>query len=327
MKFWAIASLTLLGLHVHALPSLAQSESGLGLGARKLAPGVMTVVRPSQTSQDTALGPFDLDFVSKHPELEWTAPTFPENQPFFASPAETLLAQSRAVTFRHPVWGVEFAFKPVRIIDVDIPNSSGKMERKPVWYLCYRVRYTGDDLLPDTSDPSDSEAVPGEPKRVRFDSVRFIPRFTLISKERNVVSDAQILTTAVEAVAAKERVPGRLLDHVEIARNEIKVSTREDENALWGVATWTDVDPNIDFFAIEVKGLTNAYQINVDSGGEKRFYRKTLRIYFWRPGDSFNVPKDKVYLGAPAYEDPKRVQYYLNQFSLKERLDYQWIYR
>ncbi|MCU0707855.1 MAG: hypothetical protein MUF23_06155 [Pirellula sp.] len=357
MKRWVIASLFLFGglalMGCLAFPSVSfaqdapgglgdsaevaspgdllipagSKDTGLGLTARKLAPGVMTIVTPDQNSEDTALGPFDLDFVAKHPELEWNAPDFPDNQPFFASPAETLLAQSRGVTFRHPIWGLEFAFKPVRVIEVDLPTDSGKMERKTVWYLLYRVRYAGEDLVPDTQDLADSEAVPGEPKRVRFESVRFIPRFTLLSKERNLVMDAQILAPAVDAIAARERVPGPLLDHVEIARNEIALSSRSDENAVWGVATWTDVDPALNFFAIEVRGLTNAYQINVDSGGDKQFLRKTLRIYFWRPGDSFNVPKDRVYLGSPAYENPQRVQYYLDQFSLKERLDYQWIYR
>jgi hypothetical protein len=285
------------------------------------------VVRPAQDAKDTALGPFDLDLVAKHPELEWAAPDFPDGQPNFASPAETLVSQSRDVTFRHPVWGLEFAFKPARLIDVDIPSATGKMERKTVWYLLYRVRYTGDDLVPEVADSSDSETVPGQPRRVMFESVRFLPRFTLLSKERNLVMDAQILQPALEAIAARERVTGKLFDHVEIARQEIPLSNREEENSVWGVATWTDVDPMLNFFAIEVRGLTNAYQINVNSGGDKQFLRKTLRIYFWRPGDSFEVPRDRVYLGSPAYEDPKRVEYYLNQFSLKERLDYQWIYR
>jgi hypothetical protein len=340
VKPWAIVLVVVVGLVSVAPRAVAQTapgdlivpagtlqDSGLGLGARKIAPGIMKLISPEQDAQDTSLGPFELDFVAKHPELEWTAPDFPDNQPFFASPAETLLAQSRGVTLRHAVWGLEFAFKPARLIEVDLPNDSGKMERKTVWYLIYRVRYAGEDLLPNTPDLADSEAVPGEPKRVQFESVRFIPRFTLLSKERNLVMDAQILAPAVTAIAARERVPGPLLDHVEISRNEIKLSSREDENSVWGVATWTDVDPALNFFAIDVRGLTNAYQIDVDSGGDKRFYRKTLRLYFWRPGDSFNVPKDRVYLGAPAYEDPNRVQYYLDQFSLKERLDYQWIYR
>ncbi len=340
MNRWAFALLILSATSLVWLPSHSVGQSpiadatttstfdtGLGLGTRKLANGVMTVVSPDQNSVDTALGPFDLELVSKHPELAWAAPDFPENQPNFASPAETLLVQSRDVTFRHPVWGLEFAFKPVRMIEVDIPKPSGVMERKTVWYLLYRVRYTGDDLLPAVDDLADSEAVPGEPKRVMFDSVRFIPRFTLISKERNLVMDSQILAPAVDAIAAKERVGSPIKDFVEIARTEIPLSSRVEENAVWGVATWTDVDPMLNFFAIEVRGLTNAYQIAVDSGGDKQYFRKTLRIYFWRPGDSFDLPKDRIYLGSPAYEDPQRVQYFLDQFSLKERLDYEWIYR
>jgi len=321
----------LLGLQFIGGAAIAQgpaSDSGLGLASRKLVDGVLTVVPPDQNAEDTALGPFDLDFVAKHPELNWTAPDFPNNQPNFASPAETLVAQSKNITFRHPVWGLEFAFKPVRVIDVDIPNATGVMEKKSVWYLLYRVRYTGNDLQPAISNPSDSEAVPGEPKRVQYDSVRFIPRFTLISKERRIAMDAQLLMPAVQAIAAKERVPGgQLLDHIEIARSEIPVSNGGENGALWGVATWTDIDPRLDFFAIDVRGLTNAYQIQVDSGNDKKYLRRTLRIYFWRPGDAFDVSKDRVYLGPPAFEDPTRVQYYLNQFGLKERLDYQWIYR
>ena len=321
---WALCGWALCAMSVVAS---AQEDPGLGLSARKLAAGVMTIVAPDQDAEDTALGPFDLDFVAKHPELAWAPPDFPDSEPNFASPAETLLVQSRGVTFRHPVWGVEFAFKPARLIEVDVPTAAGVMQRKTVWYIVYRVRYTGGDLAPSVSDPSDSEAVPSEPNRVMYESVRFVPRFTLLSKERNIAMDAQILQPAIEAIAAKERVPGRLLDHVEIARQELKLSRTEQDNAVWGVATWTDVDPRVDFFAIDVRGLTNAYQMTVASGGEKRYLRKTLRIYFWRPGDSIEVARDRVFLGPPAFEDPARVQYYLNQFDLKERLDYQWIYR
>ena len=303
-------------------------DSGLGLAGRKLADGVLTVIPPDQNAEDTALGPFDLEFVAKHPELNWTGPDFPNNQPNFASPAETLVYQSKNVTFRHPVWGLEFAFKPMRLIDVDIPNATGVMEKKTVWYLVYRIRYTGNDLQPAIKDLSDSEAVPGEPKRVQYDSVRFIPRFTLLSKELRLAMDSQILMPAVQAIAARERIPGgRLADPIEIARQELPVSKGGDDGSVWGVATWTDVDPRLDFFAIDVRGLTNAYQIQVDSGDERKYLRRTLRIYFWRPGDALDVARDRIYLGPPAYQDPARVNYYLQQFGLKERLDYQWIYR
>ena len=292
------------------------------LKPRKLANGIMTVVASDQDSEDTALGPFDLDFVAKHPELGWTAPDFPESKPHYASPAETLLALSRDVVFRHDVWGLQFSFKPARLIEVDVPLGNGKFKRKVVWYILYKVQYLAEDLVPKVE-----AEVPDAPEKVRFESVRFLPRFSLLSKERNISIDAQILPTALEAIAAKERIGKPLYDHVEIGKFDIAESTPEDDKSLWGAATWTDVDPRIDFFAIDVRGLTNAYKIRIDSDGKKNFDRKTLRIYFWRPGDVIDEAKDRILLGMPAFENKDRVDYYLKQYNLKERLDYQWIYR
>lgn len=309
----------------------SSSDSAIGstnrsLGPRKLASGVLTVVAPDQDSEDTSLGPFDLDFVAKHPELEWSAPDFPENKPHFASPSETLLALSRDVVFRHDVWGLEFSFKPARFIEVDIPKASGKLQRKVVWYLLYKVRYIGEDLSPNL-DVTQGVDVPESPTDVRVDSVRFLPRFSLLSKERSINMDAQILPAAMDAIAGRERVGKPLYDHIQIGKFDISASTPEEDKSVWGVATWTDVDPRMDFFAIDVRGLTNAYKIRIDSEGKKNFDRKTLRIYFWRPGDAIDESKDRILLGLPAFENKDRVEYYLKQFNLKERLDYQWIYR
>ena len=57
----------LLGLQFIGGAAIAQgpaSDSGLGLASRKLVDGVLTVVPPDQNAADTALGPFDLDFVA-----------------------------------------------------------------------------------------------------------------------------------------------------------------------------------------------------------------------------------------------------------------------
>ncbi|MCY2982960.1 MAG: hypothetical protein NTY15_04905 [Planctomycetota bacterium] len=306
-----------------ASPSDSKSVAAApGLSPRKLASGVMTVVAPDQDSEDTALGPFDLEFVAKHPELEWSAPDFPENKPHYASPSETLLNLSRDIIFRHEVWGLEFSFKPVRLIEVDVPKDNGKFQKKVVWYMVYNVRYKGEDLSPNVAAD-----VPTPPDKVTFESVRFISRFALLSKEQKLNLDAQILPTAVDAIAAKERIGKPLHDHIEIGKIDIKASTLVEDNSVWGVATWTDVDPRVDFFAVDVRGLTNAYKIRIDEEGKKNFDRKTLRIYHWRPGDSIDESKDRILLGLPAFENAERVDYYLKQFNLKERLDYQWIYR
>jgi hypothetical protein len=305
-------------------PSDAKPVSLPKLAPRKLVEGVMTVVPPDPNAQDTALGPYDLDLVAKHPELAWTAPDFPENKPFYASPSETLLSMSREVTFRHDVWGLEFSFKPARLIEVDVPMASGKMQKKVVWYLLYKVRYTGEDLSPQVDEGSE---IPASPNKVRFKSVRFLPRFSIVSKERNLNLDADILPSAVKAIADRERVGKPIYDHIEIGKMDIEPSSIDADNSLWGVATWTNVDPRLDFFAIDVRGLTNAYRIRSDAAGKKSFDRKTLRIYFWRPGDAIDESKDRILLGLPALENKTRQEYYLQQFNLKERLDYQWIYR
>lgn len=332
MKTWVFQSILIaliasVSIGSAQAQSLSSSDSllgsaGPGLSARKLASGVMTVVTPDQNSEDTALGPFDLDLVAKHPELAWAAPDFPENKPHFASPSETLLALSKDVIFRHAVWGLEFSFKPVRLIEADVPQANGKLQRKVVWYLVYKVRYVGEDL-----SPTIAAEVPGNPDKVKVESVRFLPRFSMLSKERNFSIDAKILPSAMEAIAARERVGKRLHDQIEIGKLDIVSSSPEEDKSVWGVATWTDVDPRLDFFAVDVRGLTNAYKIRVDADDKSNYDRKTLRIYFWRPGDALEESKDRILLGLPAFENKERVEYYLKQFNLKERLDYQWIYR
>lgn len=374
-------------MSVFACSGSAFSQSANG---RKLAEGVLTIVSPDQDAEDTALGPYDLDFVRNHPELDWSAPDFPENKPFFASPSETLISLSKDVTFRHEVWGLEFSFKPARLIEVDLPTPTGELERKVVWYLIYKVRYVGADLHPKLETPDGTQEVPRDPVEMKREGVRFLPRFTIVSKERNLSIDAQILPAARDAIAARERVGKKLHDHIDISRLFIDEANLEADNSVWGVATWTDVDPRLDFFAIDVRGLTNAYKIRIDSEGKKNFDRKTLRIYFWRPGDALDVAKDKILLGLPAYVGPGpaetallsekreglrsllssrkaewsqisgditkndtfrikaqniatevvslqkeissldarlRMQDALEQFNLKERLDYEWIYR
>jgi hypothetical protein len=47
------------------------------------------------------------------------------------------------IRFVRDVWCLQFTFRPVRIIEVDIPNASGYFDRKKVWYLLYFVENLG----------------------------------------------------------------------------------------------------------------------------------------------------------------------------------------
>jgi len=297
------------------------------LPARKLAEGVLTVIPPSQQATDTAIGPLNLDFVADHPELEWSGAAFPKSEPNFASRSETLLEMSRDVTLRHAIWGLEFAFKPLRKIEADVPQAGGKLQRKLVWYMIYRVRYLGGDLEPNLATDDAGMSIPEKPKAVIFKSVRFLPRFTLQDTQADVVHDSQVLSTVIPLIAAKERVGKSILDNFQISRTEILPSTADQDKPVWGIATWTNIDGRADFLTVQVKGLTNAYQVKLDTTGKKTYRRKTLEMHFWRPGDSLAQSQDRVRLGVPAFLDSTEQEYVLKQFGIEKRLDYQWVYR
>ena len=301
------------------------------LPARELAPGILITVAPDQNAEDTAIGPLELDFVAKHPELAWSAPDFSNGSPNFASPSETLLEMGRNVTLRHPVWALEFSFKPMRTIELDIPQKSGLLKRKLVWYLIYRLRYIGGDLLPDAENVEAGTGVPKPPKVVVFPSVRFLPRFTFINTQTKTEQDSQIVSSAIPAIEKRERIGKPLLDTFQIASRPIPATVGDEDRSVWGVALWTEIDPRTDFFIVQVKGLTNAYQVKVDQAGNQTFPRKTLQIHFWRPGDTIAQAEDRIRLGVPAFLDnspeDKLQSHILKQFGLEKRLDYQWIYR
>ena len=298
---------------------------GLRLPARKLAPDVLTVIEPDPVPQDTSVGPIDLSFVSEHPERAWIAPEFAENKPNFAPASETLLELSRSVTLRHPVYQLEFAFKPVRTIEVAIASSAGEVNPTLIWYLLYRVRYLGNDITPEVVESDSQVRIPQEPRRTRSDAVLFAPKFDLIARQVEKVYQDRVLPSAISAIAERERVGKPIYDSFEMFR-KIQLTTPDQNNEVWGVATWIGVDPRTDFFTVAVEGLTNGYQVVTTPDGPK-YEKRSLMINFWRPGDSYQEDQDEILLGVPAYEEAERLEYALEQLKVEERVAYFWAYR
>ena len=78
----------------------------------------------------------------------------------------------------------------------------------------------------------------------------------------------------------------------------------------WGIATWTDIDPRVNNFTIYISGLTNALRWYDDDQQAynkenqvpltgRKVMRKTLKLNFFRPGDTNITPESKVYFGVP----------------------------
>lgn len=274
------ASLLLLAGSAGAQPPAGRT------GFRRLAPGVLTVIA-ADTRSDSQVLRDDLHEVTKgRADAAW--------EPKFAPKNATLVERAKNREFQRDIWCLEFAFKPPRLIDVDVPTTGGKMQRKRVWYLVYRVRNVGGRrTVIDKDDPTKrtTEAVELP--------IRFVPHFVLESLEGVTEAEGdtayrsyldRIMPAAIGPIRRREDPARELFDSASIAAADIPPGEER-----WGVATWEDVDPRIDFFTISVRGLTNAirwrsragaaFQADAPVGSEMERALVGLRLDFWRPGD------------------------------------------
>jgi hypothetical protein len=231
---------------------------------------------------------------------------------------------AKNVTFRRDVWNLKFEYKPLRMVWVDVPQESGKLQRKPIHYLVYSV--TNESVKEQKSKPPRygwMHPVKNEDGTYSAEyqdrPIPFVPAFLLNSPEYNKAYPDRVIPLAMPAIRARE---DRLLPAWadasqtiprEPLRNSVEMAMEIPVGqTAWGVATWEEVDPRIDRFTIYVQGLTNVYQWKDDpakyrADAPREEYRKlalkTLRLNFWRPGDEFDPHEGELRRGHPGEPD------------------------
>jgi hypothetical protein len=267
-------------------------------GVRQLAPGVLTVIPPRASNDSHALRGDLLEVTKGLAELHWTPHQAPANA--------TLVERSRNREFERSIWCLEFAFKPPRLIDIDVPTTELRMQRKRVWYLVYRVRNTGGRRTAiDREDPTQRKV------ETFAGPIRFLPHFVLESTEGLAEHEGEtayrayldrLVPSAMDAIRRRERPPTELHDSASMAAADIGPGEER-----WGVAIWQDIDPRIDFFTITVRGLTNAirwrerpgadFRQDGTPGSEMEHALESLRLDFWRPGDDRDEVEEEMSAG------------------------------
>ncbi len=332
---------------------------------RPLAPGILTVIPPDPEENETWHGPLPLVEVPINIDnLDY--------EPNFEQKTATVFERAKGVTLRRGIWNLEFAFKPMRMIHVDVPQASGKMQRKLIWYMVYRVKNKGGHFQVEktlTAEPiphptykmtpvteltegklgSDGAIVKddmGNPvlQPVR---IRFMPHFVLQSKEYNKEYLDRIIPSALAPIKDRE-FPGEkdltIHDSISISTVDVPLSEGRIDKSVWGVVTWEEIDPRLDYFTIYIQGLTNAFKFEDPAGAFKKgsppgtgrkFTVKTLQMNFWRPGDTVEEHEEEIKYGVRLVGDSdldkgvysdlqKKV---LAEHGLDKPLDSLWLYR
>ena len=180
----------------------------------------------------------------------------------------------------------------------------------------------------ETVKKENVDLTPGEDGK-RPGTVRFSPQFILVTQDRvgqleyapgedgyyqsrdfqrqDGVWNDQFLPLAFARIAAFEDPNQNYENSVTFPAVDIAPG-----ETVWGIATWTDVDPKINHFTVYVSGLTNALRWTDDSTVIKpdtppmtgrNILRKVLKLNFYRPGDEEINGESKVYFGLPHQKD------------------------
>lgn len=314
-------------LAAQARPALAQ-DAAAEAAFRKLAPGVITVIPPQVEEEETFSGPRPMvELLRSATDLEWTPKTL--------ATSETLHAMAQDVIMRRTVWGLEFGFKPLRMIQADVRMPDGSISNQPVHYLVYYVKNNGGQLTPTRNEQTGTYTI-----EKTDGSLRFFPTFRLESHDTDADPNLdQVFPEVIERIRRREDPRRKFYDSVNISSVSIPVSSELEDHSVWGVATWVGVDPRSDFFSVFIQGLTNAYRWEDTEDGYqagqppmtgREFTYKTLQLNFWRPGDSVENREDEINYGIPnANQLPasKRREDILKRYGVQDRVDYLWVYR
>jgi hypothetical protein len=298
-----------------AKPSAKQPAPTTRTPYRQLAPGVMITVDPMRKLEESVSRHDIVELLAVDPKFDW----------------------AKDIPFRRDVWVLDFRFKPVRMIWVDIPQPSGYMQRKLIWYMVYSVTNRGKVMHP-VADKELNYKVFDEKQLVDVKTVdlpvHFTPEFLLEAQVRRgdnsilkKVYPDRVIPVAIGPIRMREDPNRRFLTTVEMCR-ELKVGETQ-----WGIATWEDIDPRTFQFSIYIAGLTNAYKWADPTGGLKpddpigkgrKLLRKTLKLNFWRPGDQYYEHEEEIRYGVPPELLPKDRD---GNPKIPAGVDYDWVYR
>lgn len=210
---------------------------------------------------------------------------------------------------------MEVQFKPMRMVWVELTDPrTGQKSRQEVWYLVYRAVTRPTPSRADDTDTRPLNVVDPPPKPVSF-----MPEFVLTTYDdpANPVPLAnhldQIQPEALAAIRTIEQRPATDFERRSI-ENGLSViqpfpaptpedAAPEDHDWVYGVATWTGIDPETDFFQVTMRGFSNGYELRPGPDGDLQPWRKVIVQKYIRRGDRFDPNQSEFeFDGGPQWD-------------------------
>lgn len=202
------------------------------------------------------------------------------------------VATGEEISAQPDLWVTEVYFKPMRLIAVEITDpKTGQKQPKFVWYTVYRA----------INRPLVTPVIPNPPVNELDPPVlppRFIPEFELVTVdgEQPTVYKDQVIPEALAAINRREgRIYSSSVGIVADVPAPVKAGS-PDEKFFYGVAMFTDVDPDADLYTVYMTGFSNGMKVCQSPDGTPIVLHKTIEVRYWRPGDRFSQQEPEIRL-------------------------------
>lgn len=323
--------------------SVGWSAGPASAQTRNLAPGVLTTIPPKPEDDEMFSGPRPLN------EIPIAIPGL-EYKPNLNPKTDTIFERAKLVTLRRTIWNLEFSFKPLRMVEVEVPQANGRIQKKLIWYMIYKVKNNGlhwkplaktetfrDGLVHTTYEKELTNTISLFGRET--DDLRFFPHFVFDALELNKQYLDRVIPAAKGPIMAREFPRDKttqVYDSQQISEIPIGVSLPGADKSVWGLVTWEDIDPRVDYLSIYIQGLTNAYLYEDPAGAfqgtdkpgtGRKITQKTLRLNFWRPGDTLRETEAEIRYGMRLDAEADEQAKIFKLFGTTERIDHEWIYR
>jgi hypothetical protein len=169
--------------------------------------------------------------------------------------------------------------------------KTGKSRKELVWYIAYRALVRAGSRVPESAEEAQDRPI-------------FVPEFTFVTDDDGKVQTYadRILPEAQKAINKRERYQYKNSVDVVGPLPQITPDSSKQLKSLDGVATWTGIDPDTDFFTVYMTGFSNGYKVSQGPDGQEIVLRRTLMQKFWRPSDRFDQSEDEIRLkGEPSW--------------------------